>query len=399
MAVIGPGRQLRAGVVFLVLLEVCSWSNARAQQSSVPAVIETKADLGGALFADRNLSFSRRQNCVSCHSPELAFTDPRQLGAVQGAVSRGNDGRALGDRNAPTLGYASLTPPFHFNSAGQPVGGMFHDGRAVDLPVQAGAPLINPVEMGMPDRASVVARLRENPSYLAAFTRLFGASALDEEDKAFAAFGEALAAFESSQTFAPFDSKYDRALRGEAVLSDEEEAGRALFFDSQRSSCSRCHAASSGAKPSGDKVSERFSNAGYFNLGVPENTNVRGLNGKAGTVDHGLMQNPAAATQSSAGKFKVPTLRNVAITGPYMHNGVFQELRTAILFHGRFNGSAPQEARNPETSQPWAEPEVAANVEAALLTAPPLGEAEIKALIAFLSTLTDQRYEHLVPAP
>lgn len=399
MAVIGPGRQLRAGVVFLVLLEVCSWSNARAQQSSVPAVIETKADLGGALFADRNLSFSRRQNCVSCHSPELAFTDPRQLGAVQGAVSRGNDGRALGDRNAPTLGYASLTPPFHFNSAGQPVGGMFHDGRAADLPVQAGAPLINPVEMGMPDRASVVARLRENPSYLAAFTRLFGASALDEEDKAFAAFGEALAAFESSQTFAPFDSKYDRALRGEAVLSDEEEAGRALFFDSQRSSCSRCHAASSGAKPSGDKVSERFSNAGYFNLGVPENTNVRGLNGKAGTVDHGLMQNPAAATQSSAGKFKVPTLRNVAITGPYMHNGVFQELRTAILFHGRFNGSAPQEARNPETSQPWAEPEVAANVEAALLTAPPLGEAEIKALIAFLSTLTDQRYEHLIPAP
>ncbi len=394
MAVIGPGRQLRAGVVFLVLLEVCSWSNARAQQSSVPAVIETKADLGGALFADRNLSFSRRQNCVSCHSPELAFTDPRQLGAVQGAVSRGNDGRALGDRNAPTLGYASLTPPFHFNSAGQPVGGMFHDGRAADLPVQAGAPLINPVEMGMPDRASVVARLRENPSYLAAFTRLFGPSALDDEDTAFAAFGKALAAFESSQTFAPFDSKYDRALRGEAVLSDEEEAGRALFFDSQRSSCSRCH-----ARLSEDKNRETFSNARYFNLGVPENTNVRGLNGKAGTVDHGLMQNPAAATQSSAGKFKVPTLRNVAITGPYMHNGVFQELRTAILFHDRFNGGAQQEARNPETGQPWAGPEVAANVETALLTSPPLGEAEIKALIAFLSTLTDQRYEHLVSVP
>lgn len=394
MAVIGPGRQLFAGVVLLVLLEVCSWPGARAQQSSVPDVIETKADLGGALFADRNLSFSRRQNCVSCHSPELAFTDPRQLGAVQGAVSRGNDGRALGDRNAPTLGYASLTPPFHFNSAGQPVGGMFHDGRAADLPVQAGAPLINPVEMGMPDRASVVARLRENPSYLAAFTRLFGSAALDDEDKAFAAFGEALAAFESSQTFAPFDSKYDRALRGEAVLSDEEEAGRALFFDSQRSSCSRCH-----ARLSEDKNRETFSNARYFNLGVPENTNVRGLNGKAGTVDHGLMQNPAAATQSSAGKFKVPTLRNVAITGPYMHNGVFQELRTAILFHDRFNGGAQQEGRNPETGQPWAAPEVAANIETALLTAPALGEAEIKALVAFLSTLTDQRYEHLVSTP
>lgn len=398
MAVIGPGRQLRAGGILLALLEVCSWHSARAQQTSVPAVIETKEDLGGALFADRNLSFSRRQNCVSCHSPELAFTDPRQLGAVQGAVSRGNDARSLGDRNAPTLAYAHLTPPFHFNSAGQPIGGMFHDGREADLPAQAGAPLINPVEMGMPNRASVVARLRENPSYLAAFTRLFGPSALDDADTAFAAFGEALAAFESSRTFAPFDSKYDRALRGEAVLSDEEEAGRALFFDSQRSSCSRCHVRWSGAKLSRDEDRETFSNAGYFNLGVPENTNVRSLNGKAGSVDHGLMQNPAAATQSSAGKFKVPTLRNVAITGPYMHNGIFQELRTAILFHDRFNGGAQQEARNPETGQPWAEPEVAANVETAMLTSPPLGEAEIKALIAFLSTLTDQRYEHLVSA-
>lgn len=78
--------------------------------------IDNTAKLGSVLFADRNLSISRAQSCISCHSPNLAFTDPRTLGAVNGAVSRGADGRSFGDRNAPTLLYSALTPDFRFSS-------------------------------------------------------------------------------------------------------------------------------------------------------------------------------------------------------------------------------------------------------------------------------------------
>lgn len=356
--------------------------------------IGTLQELGGAFFADRNLSFSRKQNCVSCHSPELAFTDPRQLGEVQGAVSRGGDGHSLGDRNAPALAYAALTPRFHLNQSGEPEGGMFHDGRATGLEEQAVAPLTNPVEMAMPDRASVVARLTENPSYVDAYARLFGAGTLDDVDKAYWALGLALAAFERTAQFQPFDSRYDRSLRGEIELSDREKAGRDVFF-SAKSSCSRCHLSDEPNK------GETFSNARYYNLGVPANARVRVLNGKSGGfIDQGLTGNPAMAERNNtAGRYRVPTLRNVAITGPYMHNGAFQDLRTAIRFHERHNTASASRHINPETSAPWAPPEVEANIAHAELAGPPLDDMQIDTLIAFLQTLTDQRYEHLLHGP
>ena len=69
--------------------------------------------LGRALFGDRNLSVNRTQSCVSCHSPDLAFTDPKELGKIEGAVSVGADGHSFGDRNSPSVAYASFTPEFH----------------------------------------------------------------------------------------------------------------------------------------------------------------------------------------------------------------------------------------------------------------------------------------------
>ncbi len=126
------------------------------------------------MFADSNLSRTRSQSCISCHSPELGFTDPRELGAVGGAVSLGANGRSLGDRNAPSVAYASLTPELHFTADGEAIGGFFWDGRARNLEEQAGGPPLNPAEMGMPDKKSVVARIKENPSYVSAFRSLFG---------------------------------------------------------------------------------------------------------------------------------------------------------------------------------------------------------------------------------
>lgn len=135
-----------------------------------------------------------------------------------------------------------------------------------------------------------------------------------------------------------------------------------------------------------------------LNLGVPANTNVRVLNGKgADFIDRGLAEAPSFAGQvSAAGRFRVPTLRNVAVTAPYMHNGVFQELRTAVLFHDRFKAAA---GTNPETFAPWGPPEVDANLATHDLGGPALTELQLSAIIAFLATLTDKRYEHLPPQP
>ncbi len=290
-----------------------------AQTTAQPA-IGTIEQLGRALFGDRNLSFNRRQSCVSCHSPELAFTDPKELGKIEGAVSVGADGHSFGDRNSPSAAYASFTPEFRISASGEPMGGFFWDGRAGTLEEQAGGPPLNPTEMGMPDKQSVVARLKEDQRLADAFRALFGAAVLDDTDGAYAAMTKAIAAFERTADFSPFDSKYDRSLRGEATLTAEETLGRGLFFSPGRAGCSACHLSNGGAPK------EVFTSFKYYNIGTPPNRNVRALNGsKAGFVDLGLAANPAVSGAAHDGKFKVPGLRNVAITGPYMHNGIFKE--------------------------------------------------------------------------
>ncbi|ADP72650.1 Di-heme cytochrome c peroxidase [Rhodomicrobium vannielii ATCC 17100] len=349
--------------------------------------------LGGALFADRNLSFNRRQNCVSCHSPDLAFTDPRELGAVAGAVSRGADGRSLGDRNAPPVTYAAFAPAFHIDATGEPVGGLFWDGRAATLEDQAGGPPLNPVEMGMPDKASVVARLKENAAYVSAFRALFGEAVFDDDARAFAAMTAAIAAFERAPAMSPFDSKYDRVRRGEAALTEKETAGRDLFFSRERGNCAACHMSGEGA-PAEREV---FSNFRYYNLGVPVNRVVRALNGSAPRViDGGLASGGAVPHEARFdGRFKVPGLRNVAITAPYGHNGAFRDLRTVLLSHQR--GSDPRAGeRAGMGSGGFGEPEVPATVSADLKAIVRLDDRDIDALIAFLKTLTDRRYERFL---
>lgn len=380
------------------IVSVCCYATAMAAaawcfpfQSAHAESLNTREELGEALFSDRNLSFSRKQNCMSCHSPELAFTDPRVLGELQGAVSRGGDGRSFGDRNSPTLNYIHTTPPFHISATHEAIGGMFWDGRARTLEDQVRDPIVNPVEMGMPDDASIYSRLRENADYRTAFAALFGDDVLADTPKAIAAIKSALAAFLSTPKFSPFNSKYDRSLRGEATLSETEARGRDIFFSKDGAGCNRCHSSAvAGARD------EMFTNFGYFNLGVPQNAVVRRLNdSKAQRIDHGLMENPAAVRADFEGKFKVPTLRNVAITGPYIHNGVFQELKTAVLFHLRFSDSAIAKA-NPETRSDWGMPEVAANLAAADLGVQTLTGADVDALVAFLKTLNHQNYENLL---
>lgn len=363
------------------LLACCAWlSPVAGSGPEVPATLEA---LGERLFFDANLSWSRSQSCASCHDPGTAFSDPG------GMASLGGDGVSLGDRNAPTAMYAAAVPPLSRNAAGGWVGGLFHDGRAASLAEQAAGPPLNPAEMAMPSAAAVAGRLAEDAAYRAAFPALFGDGVLDDPARAYAALSEAIAAFERTAAFQPFSSRYDRWLRGEIALTAEEELGRVLFFSQQFTNCSLCHRGLGPTDPA-----ETFTDHRHHNIGVPLNAALRAVNGVQG-ADPGLggvVDDPAAL-----GRFRTPTLRNVAVTGPYMHNGVFADLRTVVLFYNQYNTRSDARRINPETGLPFGAPEVAANLAVAELThGPALDDRRIDALVAFLRALTDERYEHLL---
>lgn len=346
------------------------------------------ARLGEQLFSDTDLSLNRTQSCATCHAPDRAFTDPRGL-----PTSLGDDGVSRGGRNAPSAAYAAFAPAFGRNAKGIWHGGQFLDGRANTLEAQAGGPPLNSLEMAMPSKAAVVERLKEKPDYVRAFTAVFGAGVLDDPERGYEAMTQAIAAFERTPLFQPFDSKYDRSLRGAYKMTPQEELGKALFFSNQFTNCNTCHQLN--AFP--DAKDETFTNYEFHNIGVPANPALKDV---VHDPDQGLAASTAVAPEAQMkGLFKTPTLRNVAVTGPYMHNGVFNDLETVILFYNKYNSKAPRRQINPETGQAWAAPEVAENLSLKELeTGPALKDRDVAALVAFLRTLTDRRYEHLVPA-
>lgn len=375
----------------LTLSSLCAWAvfTAACPVQAEPLGLEK---LGEALFHDENLSMNRTQSCASCHSPAQGFSDPRR--SAEGAFSLGDDGDSLGNRNAPTASYAAFIPPFHQNSGAMWIGGLFWDGRANSLEEQAGGPPLNPVEMGMPDKAALVQRLRDNPAYVERFASLFAPDILQDDERGFEAMTQAIAAFERSEELAPFSSKYDRYLAGKEQLSKEEELGRTLFFSEQFTNCNLCHQLRSS--PMGTQ--ETFSDYSYHNIGVPRNPAISLEAGMpADFIDEGLLANPQVSDPAQRGKFRTPTLRNVAVTGPYMHNGVFQDLRTVVLFYNRYNSKTEAAQINPETGKPWGAAPVPETLSVPELThGPALDARRVDALVAFLKTLTDARYEPLL---
>jgi len=352
------------------------------------ASTDPKALLGSQLFFDTNLSKERNQSCGTCHDIANAFVDKRQ-NALFGAVSLGSDGHSMGGRNTPTAGYAAFSPALHRMANGEYRGGQFLDGRASGLAQQAEGPFLNPLEMAIPDGDTVVTRVKENGRYEGLFNSIYGQGVLNDPIKGYAAITDAIASFEKTALFMPFDSKYDRALRGEENLTPQEELGKTLFFSQQFTNCNACHQLNNSPL----NPQEIFSNYEYRNIGVPANQALMAHNGNK--KDLGLLDNPDIDDPKQAGKFKVPSLRNVAVTGPYMHNGVFKDLRTVVLFYDKYNN--PSRTINPETGKVWAKPEVTENIDLVNLEkGPALPDRRVDAIVAFLKTLTDRRYEALL---
>ena len=312
--------------------------------------------------------------------PALGWIDPR-VAVAGGAASLGAEG-AEGRRNTPTLAYIGETPEFGKNTDGEIIGGFFHDGRAARLEDQAEGPIFSAIEMALPSKDLLFERYSTG-FYGEGFKRIYGDEAVSSPDHLLNAISKSLAAFQKSQNVAPFNSKYDKFLRGEVSLSKEEEHGRLLFF-STLINCNSCHQLDQ------DQNRETFTDYTFHNIGVPSNPEL-----DLDEPDLGLAENPNVEDpEQHRGKFKVPTLRNVMITGPYMHNGVFKELETVMAFYNKYLMIAPT---NPESGEAWEEPEVPENISMDLLRqGQPLDEYRIDAIIAFLKTLTDERYEHLL---
>lgn len=243
---------------------------------------EAKAELGRLLFFDKRLSSDGTVSCGTCHKPEHAFTDGL-------AFPVGVGGRQAGQRATPSLinrAYGRF---------------QFWDGRAKTLEEQAAHPFENPLEMGM-SKDCVVEELRRIPGYRPLFAKAFGTPEIN-----FQRVAQAIATFE--RTILSGNSRFDRYMAGDRQqLSAAEIRGMQLFFGSAQ--CATCH---SGP----NFTSEEFTNLG---LGVDR-----------APLDKG--RSAVTGRQEDWGAFKVPTLREVSRTGPWMHDSRMKALENAMNFY------------------------------------------------------------------
>lgn len=283
--------------------------------------------LGRALFFDPILSQDSSVSCGTCHRPELAFTDG-------GAVSLGINNKS-GRRSAPSL----LNIGFHYK-------GVFWDGRSPTLEEQALHPLGDSLEMGS-DWPVIQRRLSQHPDYIKAFRAAFPHHAIDRQHTA-----KALAQFQ--RTLISADSKFDQVMAGKSQFTTAEKRGWTIFFDAgypetPMAECSHCHS---------DPL---FTNLDFANNGLDSSLTLSDF------PDPGLGH--ITGIKYDNGKFRVPTLRNILQTAPYMHDGRMATIEEVI--HHYNQGGAYAENVDP-------------NVR-------PLGlsEQDQRDLIAFLRTLTD----------
>jgi cytochrome c peroxidase len=292
-------------------------------------LLEERVALGEELFHETALSRDDTISCASCHQAGAALSDPRR-------VSAGVDGR-LGARHAMPL----------FNLAWKQA--FFWDGRAPSLRAQALMPIQDQAEMDE-SLANVAAKLAASPRYPAAFQAAFGSREITPEK-----IGLALEQFLLTRT--SFDAKFDRAMRGAEKLSEEEQRGFALFsteYDPRRgqhgADCFHCH---------GGML---FQSQTFANNGLD-----------AEFKDIGRAK--VTGQDADRGKFAVPSLRNVELTGPYMHDGRCKTLEEAVAHYctgvKRSATLDPNLAKHPGGGVP-------------------LTETDQKALVAFLRTLTDE---------
>jgi cytochrome c peroxidase len=307
--------------VFFTSIVVFCLSFATKPEGKDPA---NAAALGKVLFHDTILSSDYSISCASCHIPEFGFADTV-------AFSRGVGGRKT-TRNSPTVMNVLARPLF------------FWDGRVETLEEQALHPISNPDEMNLPIEEAIK-RLNESPYYKKHFKAIFGE--LPNKSN----LGKAIAAFEN--TLETSSTHFDRYIEDIDSFTESEKRGHEIF--NEKGKCFDCHFGP-------DFTGDEFRNIGLFN---GEELNDSG-------------RYKITLNKKDIGTFKVPGLRNIAVTAPYMHNGMFKTLREVIDYY--------------DTPDAF----ISNSINRDTLLQKPLGltEQEKQDLEAFLHTLTDDRFKN-----
>jgi cytochrome c peroxidase len=366
-----------------------------------PPAPAAMAAVGRALFFDPSLSASGKLACATCHNPAHAFGPADELPVQRG----GADNARPGVRAVPSLTYTQNVPPFtehFFDSEGDdsvdqgPAGGRTWDGRAQSAHEQARLPLLSPFEMANPSPQAVVAKV-QRASYEALFRETFGQRVFDDAELAFKGVLLALETYQQTPLeFYPYTSKYDAYLRREASFTNQELRGLSAFNDPARGNCARCHpsAMSGGAFP-------QFTDFGYAAIGAPRNSAIP-ANGDPRYFDLGLcgpLRTDLKDRFEYCGRFRTPSLRNVAVRRVFFHNGVFHRLEDVVRFYVQ-RDTDPQKwyPRAPDGSVLKFD-DLPARYRRNVDEDPPLDrrpggrpamtEAQVEDIVAFLHTLTD----------
>jgi cytochrome c peroxidase len=309
--------------ITLLLFTIVVYSSSFVIDNHQPGVIFSKAALGKKLFSEKILSKDSLVSCASCHKPAYAFADTAAFSiGVYGKLTKRNTPSVLNMKNRPYF---------------------FWDGRAASLEEQSLMPIQNPGEMGLPINEAV-SRLNQSTEYKTLFLKVFKQK---PNAKNLAA---AFAAYE--KTLETVDSKFDDWSNNLKKLTAQEERGRQLFVG-DKAKCFDCHRQE-------DFTTDEFKNIGLYN--------ANDLN------DAGLYN--ITQKEADKGKFKTPGLRNIAVTAPYMHNGMFKTLEEVVEYYN----DPKKIVENP------------INIDDALKKPLNLTQREKNDLIAFLKTLTDKKY-------
>jgi cytochrome c peroxidase len=327
-------------LILAALVQACDSDSSKELKEPVLALPETPYDyemginnelptLGRVLFYDKKLSLNNAISCGSCHQQSLAFSD-------NVAFSRGFENKETSRNSLPIQNLGS----FDFANKA-----LFWDGRENNLTTMVMRPIANHVEMGMDDLEALSSKLASIPYYQDLFTEAYGSAEINPEK-----ISTALTFFISSINSR--DTKFDRFLNGQLALSALELQGKELFME--KYDCNACHQVTD---PEGYIFAGTFSN-----IGLDE---VYTDNGLGNVTD-----NPA-----DNGRFKIPSLRNVALTAPYMHDGRFETLDEVIEHYSiGIEDNENLDTRLTENGEP-----MQFNIS----------EVEADALKAFLMTLTD----------
>lgn len=312
-------RVIIFSIIFGVLLVSLTCSN------EVVKPIKTEAELGQKLFFDPILSKDSSISCASCHNPDFAFADNIPL-------SKGV-GDSVGTRNTPSVMNMAMRPYF------------FYDGRAATLEAQASGPVENPLEMHLAF-SEAVSRIANNEEYKVLFKRIYHSK--PDSISITNAIAEFQRTLESNGS-----APHDRWVRDEGnFLTESQLRGREIFLE--KGKCFDCHFGP-------DFTGDEFRNIGLYD-------------GKV-LVDKGRFD--VTKDTSDLGKFKTPGLRNVALTAPYMHNGMFATLEEVIDFY----------------SNPYDFVEEPINIDTLMIEPLHLNDEEKQDLVNFLHSLTDETFD------